>query len=195
MRQFLTKNANCFVLALGAAAALCACGGEEHHGTVSASLASNPMMSVSSNFDLSNASINTVLQSCASPATQLVLIKNGLNVQTQKSTKYSFYVDGSFSFSGAASCATTSVSGRISGLRLTADDQPVYTITGIDIPAAAIQSDYKTLWTALIDPAAEVLASSQTALTISCTDGAGQSQSINVLSPSGIGAFLTKCLQ
>ena len=129
------------------------------------------MMSVSSNFDLSNASINTVLQSCASPATQLVLIKNGLNVQTQKSTKYSFYVDGSFSFSGATSCATTSVS------------------------AAAIQSDYKTLWTALIDPAAEVLASSQTALTISCTDGAGQSQSINVLSPSGIGAFLTKCLQ
>ena len=110
-------------------------------------------------------------------------------------TKYSFYVDGSFSSSGAASCATTSVSGRVSGLRLTADDQPVYTITGIDIPAAAIQSDCKTLWTALNNPAAEVLASSQTALTISCTDGAGQSQSINVLSPSGIGAFLTKCLQ
>ena len=189
---------------------LSGCGGGDPVATyVPSTNPATPTVTLYQSFDLSNSTAvargilgGPTLIGCPTN-TQTVQISNyvanmvTVNNITSYGTTYFFLLNGNFSLpnGGDFSCNTNGMTGTIASASLLgANSSQIYTLTGLNLDAIAIQNSWRDFWKLVIAQTGKVLLSQPSAATITCTNSMNQTFTIQAATSRDIAPDILKCL-
>lgn len=168
------------------------CGGGGTDSKVAAVPVSDPVITVYGSFDLSDSTLNRVLQNCQNSASQLNLQEYTYNPSLQRYTQHNFIVDGSLVIPNG--CSLTGISGVITGVSRTVNSSTTYALASLQILPSSIQTDYKQFWRAVLAQTGRVILSQSSNSQITCTDSTNHALAATLSAPGDLASFFTACL-
>jgi len=187
----------------------CGGGGDPVATYIPAAIPPTPTVTLYQSLDLSN-SIATARGILGGPtligcptSTQTVQISNyvanmvTVNNITSYGTTYYFQLSGNFSLpnGGNITCNTNGMTGTIASANLLdVKSSQIYTLTGLNLDAIAIQNSWRDFWKLVIAQNGKVLLSQPSAATITCTNSTNQTFTIQATTSRDIAPDILKCL-
>jgi hypothetical protein len=159
----------------------------------------DPKIKVFSNFNIANAVLTGAsaadgeLQKCGSNTSQLEFMKLTFDETTQRFVRYIFTLDGNFQLPNAFSCSTTGMTGKITGVNMMADGNPVYALTSLNIDASTLKNGTKVFWENVLKQSGKIINSESTRFQINCTDSVGRNFSTSLMAIADISPFFNNC--
>jgi len=154
-----------------------------------------------SSFDISNFWTDgkglNVLSTCTNYPTTIVMSHYNYDNIKHTYQYVSTLARGIFSLPNAASsCSISGITGALTNLMWTIDNNTVWSIDNSIIDASTVQSGWRYFWQSTFDYSATIMASSPVSGNITCTNYSNQLLSKNLSpNPTDIKAFIGSCLK
>lgn len=159
----------------------------------------DPKIKVYSSFNIANAVLTGAsandgeLQKCIPNASQLEFMKLTYDETAQRFVRYIFTLDGNFQLPNASTCSTTGMTGKVTGVNMMADGNPVYALTSLNIDASTLKNGTKVFWENVLKQSGKIINYESASFQINCTDSIGRNFSTPLMVITDISPFFTNC--